>query len=156
MRCSLPGTNTMPVAIIFETHAISEDNERGVATGWLDGRLSARGRILAAELGQRRSNDGLAAVYTSDLGRAVETARIAFGGTGLPIIEDARLREGNYGRLNGAPVAQVAAERVRRVAEAYPGGESYRQAVARVAAFLADLARERDGERVLLIGHTAT
>jgi broad specificity phosphatase PhoE len=146
----------MSVAIIFETHALSEDNERGVATGWLDGRLSERGRLLAAELGQRRRHDGLAAVYTSDLGRAVETVRIAFAGTDLPIIEDARLRECNYGRLNGAPVAQVAAERVRRVEEPYPDGESYRQAVARMTAFLADLARERDGERVLLIGHTAT
>ncbi|MFD0889954.1 hypothetical protein ACFQ08_35890 [Streptosporangium algeriense] len=39
----------MPVDLVFETHSISEDNERGVATGWLPGRLSERGRALAAE-----------------------------------------------------------------------------------------------------------
>jgi len=30
------------VEIVFETHSISVDNERGIATGWLPGRLSAR------------------------------------------------------------------------------------------------------------------
>jgi len=31
----------MPIEIVFETHCLSEDNERGIATGWLPGRLSA-------------------------------------------------------------------------------------------------------------------
>ena len=37
----------MAVQIVFETHSWSEDNDRGVATGRLPGRLSARGRELA-------------------------------------------------------------------------------------------------------------
>jgi broad specificity phosphatase PhoE len=57
----------MPTTVVFETHSITEDNERGVATGWLPGRLSARGRGLAVELGERRRTDGLAAVVASDL-----------------------------------------------------------------------------------------
>ncbi|MBA2359285.1 MAG: histidine phosphatase family protein, partial [Actinobacteria bacterium] len=64
----------MSVEIVFETHSISTDNERGIATGWLPGLLSERGRTLAAELGERRRDDGIAAVFTSDLRRAVETA----------------------------------------------------------------------------------
>jgi broad specificity phosphatase PhoE len=40
---------------------------------------------------------GIAVVFTSDLGRAVETADIAFGGTGIPVRRDARLRECDYG-----------------------------------------------------------
>jgi 2,3-bisphosphoglycerate-dependent phosphoglycerate mutase len=68
----------MTIEIIFETHSTSEDNEYGRATGWLPGKLSATGRRQARELGLRRSDDGIAAVFSSDLGRAVETARIAF------------------------------------------------------------------------------
>ncbi|MGH3547501.1 MAG: hypothetical protein ACRDQU_05150 [Pseudonocardiaceae bacterium] len=41
----------MRTMIVFETHSWSEDNDRGVGTGWLPGRLSERGRELARELG---------------------------------------------------------------------------------------------------------
>jgi hypothetical protein len=75
----------------------------GFATGWLPGQLSKTGRKLAQELGKRRSGDGLAAVFASDLARAAETAEIAFAGTGIPIRQDPRLRECNYGTFNGMP-----------------------------------------------------
>jgi broad specificity phosphatase PhoE len=101
----------MAVEIIYETHAVSTDNEAGIATGWLPGQLSSRGRELAAELGHRHGSRAIAAVFVSDLARAVQTAEIAFGDRGIPIHPDARLRECNYGTRNGMPVAQLAAER---------------------------------------------
>ena len=146
----------MAVEIVFETHSISVDNERGVATGWLPGELSDEGRRLAAKLGERRRRERIAAVFVSDLRRAVETAEIAFAGTGIPIHWDARLRECDYGAMNGAPVALVAAERSRRIDEPFPGGESYQDAAARVRSFLEDIAGSQDGERVVVIGHSAT
>jgi broad specificity phosphatase PhoE len=144
----------MPVEILFETHSISEDNERGVATGWLPGRLSERGRNLARELGARRRDDGLVAVFTSDLARAVETAAIAFEGSQLPIRADSRLRECDYGDLNGAPVERLA-PRSRFIATPFPAGESYRQVADRVRSFVGDLV-PFDGRRILVIGHSAT
>src|SRR2546427_6415160 len=81
------------VVIVFETHSMSVDNEHGIATGWLDGRLSSTGKRLALDLGARRRDDHLAAVFSSDLGRAVETAEVAFEGTSIPIYRDLRLRE---------------------------------------------------------------
>ena len=144
------------VALVFETHALTTDNERGVATGWLGGMLSQRGRSLAAELGARRRHDGIDEVLCSDLARAVETAEIAFGHTSIPVRLDWRLREIDYGDLNGAPVEVVAGERLRRVDEPFPGGESYRGATVRMRALLDELGRDRPEQRVLLIGHTAT
>ena len=55
----------------------SDDNASGTASGWNHSQLSESGRDLAGELGDRRRDDGLAAVLTSDLRRAVETADIA-------------------------------------------------------------------------------
>ncbi len=144
------------VRIVFETHSLTVDNERGVATGWLGGALSAHGRALARELGERRRDDRIDAVFSSDLARAVETAEIAFGATDIPVFLDWRLRETDYGELNGAPADAIAAERAQRVDVPFPGGESYRDAVARVASFLDDFPDGCAGERVLLIGHTAT
>lgn len=141
--------------IVYETHSISTDNEAGIATGWHHGRLSEEGRRLALELGKRRRDDGIDLVLTSDLRRAVETAEIAFAGSAIPIEQDARLRECDYGALNGAPVARLAAERSRRVDEPFPGGESYRQVVERTRDLLRDLSAARDGSRVLLISHSA-
>ena len=145
----------MTVHVVFETHSLSLDNERGIATGWLDGALSARGRGLARELGERRRGE-VEAVFTSDLGRAVETAALAFGGSDVPVHRDARLRECDYGELNGAPVEVVHADRLRRIDEPYPGGESWGAALDRVDGFLGELAAEWEGRRVLLIGHVAT
>jgi broad specificity phosphatase PhoE len=143
------------VELVYETHSTSTDNECGVATGRLDGELSATGQLQACALGERRRNDGVAAVYTSDLGRAVETAEIAFGGSGIPVHLDSRLRECDYGELNGARVEQVAAVRRHHVDEPFPGGESYRQVVERTRRFLADVAVEHDGERIVVIAHSA-
>jgi broad specificity phosphatase PhoE len=138
--------------VVFETHSTSEDNEAGIATGWLGGALSEAGRVQAAELGERRRRDGIEAVYASDLWRAVQTAAIAFEGSGIPLFVDWRLRECDYGELNGMPRPLLDEQRILRVDEAWPGGESWRQAVARVESFL-DGVR---GGRVLVIGHIAT
>jgi 2,3-bisphosphoglycerate-dependent phosphoglycerate mutase len=146
----------MAIQLIFETHSISEDNERGIATGWLDGRLSERGRALAVELGQRRRDNGIQAVFASDLGRAVETARIAFAQSAIPIFFDWRLRECDYGTLNGQPAASLHRDRPRYLDKPYPGGESWRQAVERVGRVLPDLRLRWEGARVLIIGHVAT
>ena len=144
------------IELVFETHSLSTDNERGIATGWLDGELSRRGRELAAELGARRHADGLDAVFTSDLRRAVETAELAFAGSGIPIYRDARLRECNYGALNGLPADLVTGERSKHVDVPFTDGESYADTVERMRSFLYDLAHSWDGCRVLLIGHSAT
>jgi broad specificity phosphatase PhoE len=145
----------MPVEIVYETHATTTDNEAGYATGWLPGELSPAGRDNARELGERRRGDGIAVVFTSDLARAVETARIAFAGSGIPVREDRRLRECDYGTLNGAPVAELAAIRSRHIAEPYPGGQSYQDVVAQTRDFLVEVARDWDGQRILLIAHSA-
>lgn len=145
----------MAVEIIYETHQTSTDNEAGIATGWLPGELSALGRTQAVELGERRRHDGIVAVFTSDLRRAVETAEIAFGSTDIPIIRDVRLRECSYGDLNGAPVARIAAERANRVTTPFPGGQSYEDVVHATESFLRDLANEWEGARVVIIAHSA-
>jgi broad specificity phosphatase PhoE len=142
----------MGVEVVFETHSLTEDNERGVATGWRPGRLSERGRALAAELGARRRDDGIDAVFCSDLRRAVETVELAL--PDHPRLLDWRLRECDYGDLNGRPAAEVHAA-VRGVDEAFPNGESWREAIARVGRVLDDLPTRWDGRRVLVVGHMA-
>lgn len=144
------------IQIIFETHSISEDNERSIASGWNHSCLSERGKLLARELGERRREDNIDAIFTSDLERAVETARIAFENVSAPIFLDWRLRECNYGALNGQPAKIVHGERRKYLDAPYPNGESWRQAVARVCRFFGDIELLQRHARILIIGHVAT
>jgi 2,3-bisphosphoglycerate-dependent phosphoglycerate mutase len=144
------------IELVFETHSTTEDNEQGRATGWRPGRLSQQGWVQARQLGHRRASDGLTAVFSSDLARAAETATAAFGESAIPVLYDWRLRECDYGQCNGMPAAELHAGRLEHLDSPYPGGESWRQAVARVGRFLGDLPLRWNGQRVLVIGHVAT
>ena len=146
----------MAIELVFETHSITVDNERGRATGWLPGQLSLVGQEQAQQLGRRRSHDQIAAVFSSDLARATQTASIAFAGSAIPVLHDWRLRECDYGRRNGMPVDELHASRREHLDRPYPGGESWRQAVTRVGRFLGDLPLGWDMQRILVIGHVAT
>jgi 2,3-bisphosphoglycerate-dependent phosphoglycerate mutase len=144
------------IEVVFEAHSTTVDNEQGRATGWLPGQLSAQGQLQARLLGERREDDGITAVFSSDLARAAQTASIAFGQSAVPVLLDWRLRECDYGSRNGMPASELHAGRLEHLDRPYPGGESWRQAIDRVSRFLADLPMRWDGCRVLVIGHVAT
>jgi broad specificity phosphatase PhoE len=147
---------TATVAIVFETHSSTVDAGRWIATGWRDARLSTAGKRQAAELGERRADEKIAAVFSSDLSHATETARIAFASRGIPILNDWRLRECDLGELTGRPVAEFEQARDRFVYDPFPGGESYVDVVARVRSFVADLAPRFADRRIVVVGHQGT
>lgn len=138
--------------LIFEAHATSIDNERGIASGHLDAPLSEQGRAQARELGSRYQNSDISLVCCSDLQRSYETAKIAFGAIDIPIIKDHRLREWNYGDFNGYPVAEIAAMKLSQIDKPFPSGESLLDAVTRMTNFIQLLPRGQ----ILIIGHRAT
>jgi 2,3-bisphosphoglycerate-dependent phosphoglycerate mutase len=144
------------IELVFETHSTTEDNENGRATGWLPGKLSEVGRIQARQLGERRKDDRIAAVFSSDLARAAETASLAFAKSAVPVLYDWRLRECDYGQCNGMPAYELHASRRDYLDLPYPSGETWRQAIARVERFLSDLPLRWSDQRVLVIGHVAT
>ena len=151
-RCGdvIQQTVRVTVRLIYETHSITVDNERGIATGWLPGELSEQGRRLAREIGPRRRD--VDAVFSSDLRRAVHT--VALAGLTAPHFQDWRLRECNYGELNGAPVDALE-PRVARVHKPFPGGQSYWEVMELTRSFLEDLKRWHNGQKVLVIAHSA-
>jgi broad specificity phosphatase PhoE len=142
--------------LIFETHATSVDNEAGVASGWADVALSRAGRDQARDLGDRRANEALAAVFCSDLERAWRTAEIAFGARGMPIVRDERLRECDYGAWTRHPTVEIDAQRSGRIVTPFPDGESYVQVTVRVGRWLGETTPRFAGRTILVIGHRAT
>lgn len=144
------------LVLVFETHATSLDNEAGLASGWFDVPLSPTGEEQARMLGARWREENLAAVFCSDLTRAIRTAEIAFEDRGVSIVRDRRLRECDYGAFTRHPAWEIDALRAQHVATPFPDGESYQHVADRVSAWLAETAGAFAGRSVLVIGHRAT
>ncbi len=142
--------------VVFETHATSLDNEAGIASGHGDADLSVLGLQQARERGERYANNQFGVVLCSDLRRAYRTAEIAFASTGVPIMRDRRLRECDYGNLNGSPAIVVERERTQRIHHPFPSGESYHAATERVREVLNEFPDRCFGQNVLIVGHRAT
>jgi broad specificity phosphatase PhoE len=144
------------VAVIFESHSTTTDNEAHLSSGWNDVGFSLLGLKQNHELGVRYWDVPLDAVFCSDLKRSYRTGEIAFADRDIPVVRDERLRECDYGDLTQHPSDEVTAEKPGRIDHPFPNGESYRQCAERMKSFLDDLVRDYDGKTVMVIGHRAT
>ncbi len=93
------------------------------------------------------------AAFCSDLKRAVDTANIVF--SDIPIIEDVRLRECNYGIYNGQPSSIVEPIQKESVETRFPEGESYEDVKVRIASLLEDLKANYEGKSIAIVAHKA-
>ena len=141
--------------IYFASHGTTYDNEAKLASGWKDDELSPLGRQQAAEYKDLLKDLQIDLIACSDQVRATETVRLAFGES-LPVIADARLRELNYGDLNGAPKSDVDPAKINHITEPFPGGESYNDALARTHEFYNELKENHGDKNVLVVGSRAT
>lgn len=141
----------------LEMHAQTVHNAEDVASGHFDVALTPYGREQAQTiLRQRYADQRFDAAYTSNTQRAYDTACLMFADRPLPVYQDVRLRECDYGIYEGRPRAEMEAARLAAIQAPYPNGESYLQVTERMRRFLADIAARHDGERLMLIGHAAT
>jgi 2,3-bisphosphoglycerate-dependent phosphoglycerate mutase len=148
----------MTTRVWFETHSSTTDNANRIATGWLPGELSALGRDQARSLGDRILVRRPAAIFVSDLDRATQTVRLALdhADATIPVIIDHRLRECDYGSLNGAPHDQVHGDRLRYLTDPYPDGESWQTAIDRAVAAVREAVDRHPEQTIMIIGHVAT
>ncbi len=150
----------MPVTqCIVIRHGETEWNLKGRFQGHKDSPLSPLGRTQAAALGRRLATESFDVLYSSDLGRALQTAGAIASLSGHTIKTDPQLRERNFGVLEGLTEAEIIAahgdtlERLRRPEPDFriPKGESLRDAYDRcVAAFSRLAALHAEGTMVVV------
>ena len=121
----------MAVKITYFVHSTTTDNEVHRATGWLPGELSKLGIQRAHQLTEQTADKSFDVVFTSDSKRAIDTGAIAFGEK-YTIIQDERLRECNYGDMNGGP-HEFKDNMHDFVDTPFPNGESYKDVEKRIA-----------------------
>ena len=145
----------MSLRITYFVHGTTTDNEQHVSSGWKDANLSELGIQQSVALREQTKDKTFDVVFCSDLQRAHKSAMLAWEGL-YPIITDARLRECNYGELNGASSDIVEPMQEEEcITKPFPGGESYEDVKNRVADFLEFLNEHYDGKHVAIVAHKA-
>ncbi len=144
----------MALKITYFVHGTTTDNEKDLATGWLPGELSEKGKKQAIELGSMVVDQEFDVIFCSDLKRAVDSAKFGFGEK-YEIKEDSRLRECNYGNWNGVPASQFKDNLEKYIDEPFPDGESYKDVEKRMADFLEFLKKNYNGKNVAIVAHQA-
>ena len=145
----------MAIKITYFVHGTTTDNERRLSSGWKDVELSELGVQQAIDLKELAKDKKFDVIFCSDLKRACESAELAWKGM-CPIISDERLRECNYGELNGVSSDIVDPMKEGECIEkSFPSGESYEEVKTRIAHFLDFLRQNYDGKHIAIVAHQA-
>ena len=129
--------------------------------GHSDSPLSETGRNQVIALGQRMKDIEFETLISSDLGRTKETSAIIAGFTDHDVKLDNRLRERNYGVLEGLTVPEIRKKHSAVYDEfnrddpdyILPGGESHRQHYQRNVAFFEESLTGKFGSKVAVVAH---
>ena len=129
--------------------------------GQLDTALSARGRWQAGRAAESLADEGIEAIFASDLERAFDTAQALARRLGLPITADVGLRERSFGIFQGYTYADidlrwpVEAARWRHHDPDFApeGGETLREFSARAVAACSRIAASQAGRSIAIVTH---
>ena len=150
--------------VLLIRHGQSKGNAERRFGGHTATPLSARGRKQAEATARILKSESLTAIYSSDLARAMETARPAAHLTRLPINGTSAFRERGVGVLEGLTFEDAAQQHpdqyaalLRRDFEhVLTGGESYRQLLDRAWQKLDEIIAQNRGGRIAVFSHTGT
>jgi probable phosphoglycerate mutase len=161
---SVQDEQVTPMTLVLVRHGESTWNELKVVQGQTEGaRLTDLGRAQALDAARSLNGQPFDALYSSDLGRATETAAVFAEVLGLPVTTTKALRERSFGVREGRstteltpPVTGISDGVVVDPSARPQGGESLDDLHRRVGALVERLRDEGGPRRVLLVTHGGT
>lgn len=144
---------------LFIRHATADHVGRAIVGRTPGVHLNAQGRREAESLAARLAGVPIAAVYTSPLDRARETAAPIAAALGLPVRRADGFTEVDFGDWTGRSLDELAGEdawrwwnEARGTARA-PGGEAMTDVVARAQGEVRSLAERHPDEWIAVVSH---
>ncbi len=142
-------------------HAITEWNLKKQIQGQKDIALAPEGELQAKEWVEQLNAFSWDRIIVSDLSRALQTARIINATFNIPLIQDPRLREQDWGEWVGKTVKQIRktdpgillAQEKAGWGFCPPGGEVRSCVRDRCMAVLHDAAEKYSGDTILVVSH---
>jgi probable phosphoglycerate mutase len=147
--------------ILLIRHGETLWNQQGRMQGQNDSPLTPLGLQQARQLAKRLAKTSFSTLYSSDLGRAHQTARCIADATGHEIISDSGLRERGFGIFEGLTHNEIKL----RYPELYvrfasrepefemPEGESAARFRDRCVGALETIAARHEGETIVVVTH---
>jgi broad specificity phosphatase PhoE len=150
--------------LLLVRHGLTDHNVDRRVAGYTDIDLNEEGFRQAEKLNKHLIDEKIDAVYSSDLQRAMDTARGAVSGRDIEIETCFELREMNFGEAEEMTFAELnekypdLARSVMNVDTglSFPGGESFADFVKRIRIFLKTLDKFNEDQTVLIVSHGAT
>ena len=147
--------------IVAIRHGETDWNADSRLQGQLDIPLNAMGLYQASTLAEALRDEDLAVVYSSDLGRAWQTASALAVPLGLPLAPDTGLRERCFGVFEGCTYAEIELRwpdqarrwRQREIDFAPAGAESLRFFQQRCVTTIDRLAAAHVGQAIAVVCH---
>lgn len=149
--------------LILVRHGESELNSVGIFQGGdLNPGLSLLGREQARAVGLRLKWEGIKAIYSSTLRRAIETAEEIAQICGLISQPVAGVHEFDYGTLTGQPINEITMGELNKIVVRWktgeidfpiPGGESPAAAEARALPIIRSLIEKHSTDTVTVVAH---
>mgnify|MGYP000918925010 CR=1 FL=1 len=145
-------------------HGQSEWNILSKIQGQKDAKLTDLGREQARKLGERLINENIDVIYSSDLSRALETAKIIASRIQKPIVECKELREIKFGPWEGLTLDEIK----KQYEEEYlvwmrnperfklEGAETLEDLKERVMIYLDEIITENKDKNIAIVSHNAT
>jgi probable phosphoglycerate mutase len=129
--------------------------------GHTDIPLSDHGHWQARQMAHALADEGIQAIYTSDLIRAAQTAQALVEVLQVPLVANTGLRERHFGRFEGLTHDDIMVRhpeegrrwRQREPGYAPAGGEVLQDFYERVVGAAAALARQHMGQTIALVAH---
>lgn len=145
-------------------HGQTNWNILGKTQGHGNSDLTKKGEEQALELSEAIKKYPIDYIYTSDLGRAVQTAEIVGNSIGLSVNKTEALREMGFGVWEGLLIDEIKKDH----ADTYstwrnqphlvniPNGETLHIIKDRVDKFISEINKQYDNKHILLVSHSVT
>lgn len=151
----------MTTELILIRHGQTVWNSERRMQGQRNSALSELGRAQARAVARRLQDESFDCLYSSDLDRALETARAIAEATGHEIVIEPRLRERCFGIFEGLTRDEMkerhpleyARFRARDPDYRMPGGESARAFHARCMSVFDDIVARHASRRIVVVAH---
>ncbi len=139
-------------------HGEAQSNVRDVCSSWpetFENPLTEAGVQMIHEAAELLADKKIEMIFASDLLRTKQTAGIVAEALGLTVTFEEKLREIQFGDMNGKPATELEVLVGRHTPPGYRvfGGENYADVADRVFAFLQELELRYIGKTILLVSH---